>query len=65
MSVMWNDHRIEQEIEREWREAGNLYQYSWIRTLCRKIAHDLNAQIAGKQLRIDELETLLAQSGKK
>lgn len=42
----WTDYRIEEEIAREWAAHGETYQYMWVRTLCRTILHDTEAQLA-------------------
>jgi hypothetical protein len=53
MSVMWDDFRIENEIEREWKAHGETYQYMWVRTLCRSICHDTEARLTmPKQVRL-------------
>lgn len=46
MSQPWDDYRIEDEIEREWKAHGETYQYMWVRQLCRRICHDQEARIA-------------------
>ena len=57
----WTDYRIEEEIEREWKAAGETYQYLWVRTLCRTILHETEAQLAiPKQVRM-VLATLISR----
>lgn len=49
----WTDYRIEEEIAREWAAHGETYQYIWVRTLCRTILHDTEAQVMSSKLPLD------------